>query len=526
MPQLLPLQLVIVGAAGHLKQRLLALPLPDGISVLLEMCQTIQEPCTEQADIILFDGVPAEISSLSSDQFPHCLERILCAPFSVLEEMANRERFTGVWIASDSEQLLLLQYHQLLQSVEARKEQETNKVYLDTLIDSVPDLVWFKDLRGAHLKVNDAFCRAVGKSKQQCEGRGHYYIWDLEPDEYANGEYVCLETEEEVIRRGETCLFDEKVLSKNGLRQFKTYKSPLYNFRKTMFGTVGIAKDVTDLQNLSRELSVVLSSLPLATLLGDTENHIVYFNKKFCEYFNIGEKQLQSMTYNDMCEQLLGYTSDELDFKNMSEITQQREGGSRTFQIQQQTLKDIFGNHFGHFLLCLDVTTEHDLKQKIILSASTDFLTGLYNRRYFYEKILERAPESDISLVYFDLDNFKLVNDRYGHQIGDQVLVSVAEQLRQSFPDQLIMRMGGDEFIVSIFDNISMETLSRQVHSFIQNLTQKLQENPDFDFLSVSAGISAGTITDPGLDTLILRADEALYQSKSKGKGQFAVFTP
>ena len=93
-----------------------------------------------------------------------------------------------------------------------RKEREDavlNQKYLDTLIDNLPDLIWFKDARGSHLKVNHSFCQAVNKTKSQIEGRGHYYVWDLDPDEYANGEYVCLESEEIVLNKKETCLFDE-----------------------------------------------------------------------------------------------------------------------------------------------------------------------------------------------------------------------------------------------------------------------------------------------------------------------------
>lgn len=115
-------------------------------------------------------------------------------------------------------------------------------------IDSVPDLIWFKDVRGAHLKVNNAFCSAVGKTKNDVQGRGHYYIWDLKQEEYEQGEYVCLETEEIVLREKKTRAFDEKVKSKHGLRQFKTYKSPIFDEDHQVVGTVGIAHDVTDLK--------------------------------------------------------------------------------------------------------------------------------------------------------------------------------------------------------------------------------------------------------------------------------------
>ncbi len=74
----------------------------------------------------------------------------------------------------------------------------------------------------------------MGKTKDQVEGRGHYYIWDITPDEYAQGEFVCLESEEETMRSSTTLLFDEQVKTKSGMRQFKTYKSPLIDYDGTV----------------------------------------------------------------------------------------------------------------------------------------------------------------------------------------------------------------------------------------------------------------------------------------------------
>lgn len=146
-------------------------------------------------------------------------------------------------------------FESILQQIRQKKELRRTQIFLNTVIDSTPDLVWFKDVRGSHLKVNDAFCLAVGKSKEQVEGRGHYYIWDIPPDEYAKGEYVCMETEEIVMSRGELCVFDEKVKCRQGLRQFKTYKAPLVGDDGTLLGTVGVAQDVTRLAIATDSLS-------------------------------------------------------------------------------------------------------------------------------------------------------------------------------------------------------------------------------------------------------------------------------
>ena len=106
-------------------------------------------------------------------------------------------------------------------------------------------IIWYKDKEGAHMKVNDTFCRAVNKTMEQIEGRGHYYIWDITPDEYEKGEFICMESEYEVMEKRETCIFDETVKIGDSMRELKTYKSPLFDLDGSVMGTVGVAIDVT-----------------------------------------------------------------------------------------------------------------------------------------------------------------------------------------------------------------------------------------------------------------------------------------
>lgn len=512
MLEISPLCIVVIGHNAHLRERLTALPVTETEAVLYG------EEHALQADVVLFDGAPSGEFKLSD--FIRSAERILYALPGALETAAASDFFTGAWPADCSVALLELWYRQVLRSAKFQRQKERTEKYLFTLIDSMPDLVWFKDLRGSHLLVNEAFGRAVGKTKEQCQGRGHYYIWDLEPEDYAAGEYVCMETEEEVIKRGETCLFDEKVLSQNGLRQFKTYKSPLFDRWGELFGTVGVAKDVTDLQNTSRELSLVLSSIPLATAVADDAGELVFINDKFCEYFSVNREQAQSMSYSQFCKDLLHLSPEALECRDMTEITVGRGETLRRLQVQQQTLKDIFGNHFGNFFLGLDVTYEHKLKEEILHSASTDFLTDLANRRQFYSTLQGMPADTPVSLISFDLDNFKQVNDSFGHQMGDQVLITTARQLEEAFKEQLITRMGGDEFIVTFFGHQDTGKLMHQVESFIEHLHRVFWEEMGFDFLSVSAGIAQGTAEMPGFDELFRYVDEALYMAKEKGKGR------
>ncbi|MEG0365723.1 MAG: PAS domain-containing protein, partial [Coprobacillus sp.] len=287
----------------------------------------------EEADIIICE-YPSDFKNVVEGHF---LAKILIVPHDKTESI-DLQHYTHIWLSSMSQSLLEFNYLQLIDQVVEKKNSEVTEVYLNTLINSIPDLVWFKDLRGSHLKVNHAFGNAVGKTVEECTGRGHYYIWDLEPDEYADGEYVCLETEEEVIRKGETCLFDEKVKSKSGLRQFKTYKSPLYDSNGKMFGTVGIAKDVTDLHNISRELEIVLSSIPFATVLADDNANIVYANTSFYETFNIADDN-KPLNYEEFCINTLKSSIEQLNQDKIFTVRNHK-NELNYLRIQQQSLED------------------------------------------------------------------------------------------------------------------------------------------------------------------------------------------
>ena len=105
------------------------------------------------------------------------------------------------WYRPLDPEKILVSFTRVLSAIKAQEDAALTTTYLDTLIDTLPDLIWFKDARGAHLKINNSFCKTVNKTKNQIEGRGHFFIWDIEPDEYAQGEFICLESEEIVFKK-------------------------------------------------------------------------------------------------------------------------------------------------------------------------------------------------------------------------------------------------------------------------------------------------------------------------------------
>ena len=162
---------------------------------------------------------------------------------------------------------------------------------------------------------------------------------------------------------------------------------------------------------------------------------------------------------------------------------------------------------------------------KAMRLALTDPLTGLGNHRHFHERLqhdLDKAQDEGfaLTLVLLDIDNFKQVNDRHGHPIGDRVLAQVATRLRQGGE---AFRLGGDEFALLLPRRDEHEGLSI-ARSVIERLAEKPLESGEF--LSMSAGVA--TYPQHGVERadLVRVADSALYMAKEQGKNTVRVYRP
>ena len=167
-----------------------------------------------------------------------------------------------------------------------------------------------------------------------------------------------------------------------------------------------------------------------------------------------------------------------------------------------------------------------EINTGLVRVTNTDKLTGLYNRKYYYEMLAQNflAYYDDsipVSLVILDIDYFKRVNDTYGHLVGDDVLVHLASLLQQNCREQDIpCRYGGEEFIVILPNTVKEEAV--QVGKRLNELVQQT-DWPTIQHLTISVGISTIYREDTE-DALLDRADKALYFAKQNGRNQVAHF--
>ena len=168
--------------------------------------------------------------------------------------------------------------------------------------------------------------------------------------------------------------------------------------------------------------------------------------------------------------------------------------------------------------------TEYIYQKRLLEMAHQDYLTGLKTRWYLQDYVQKNDDKEIITCIYFDLDNFKELNDTFGHQAGDKALASVAEIMRDSFPDGCTARMGGDEFMVVLVGERKVKDTETRVNFFMKNLSDYCKRTETMKNLSVSAGISQRANKKKTFDTLIHESDTALYAAKKAGKNCCIVY--
>ncbi len=307
----------------------------------------------------------------------------------------------------------------------------------------------------------------------------------------------------------------------------------------------GTASAYQDTESVAHDLEVgltfaeqVVSEANSVIVIIDQEGKIHRFNRLSEEYTGLRE------------EDVIGRSAYDL-FMSMEEGLASRQNINGFFQHQQSyeverwinTVKGqrlfLFRNKFVHsgsgkqqkYLICSgsDITDERKAQERLRVLANTDLVTGFANRNALQESLaralLERG-ENKVGLIYLDLDNFKKVNDAYGHMFGDHLLRAVSDAIQDCLsPNDKLARLGGDEFIIlSIHAELSaLEALSQRV---LRRLSLPFRIGLIEVYTGCSGGISICPEHGTDGDTLLQNADTAMYVAKEKGKNAHCVFSP
>ncbi len=177
-----------------------------------------------------------------------------------------------------------------------------------------------------------------------------------------------------------------------------------------------------------------------------------------------------------------------------------------------------------------DVTERKSYERELTKLAFRDPLTGLANRAHFRDRLRQGLVRADsegrsVAVIFFDLDNFKIVNDSLGHACGDQVLRVVADRVRACLRrDDTAARLGGDEFTILVEGVTDLGQVMPMANRLIGELRDPIRLEGRDLFVGGSMGIAISTPNQDSTDDLLRKADLAMYHAKSSGKGCYAVF--
>ena len=206
---------------------------------------------------------------------------------------------------------------------------------------------------------------------------------------------------------------------------------------------------------------------------------------------------------------------------------------AKVFKVSQSQYVELsikLRDEGGCVLVIEDVTQRIEYQTRINQLAKFDELTGLCNRTHFIQQtkqlLQQTGPNETASILFFDLDDFKRINDTLGHEAGDHILTTVAERARQILPPKSVCaRYGGDEFVAFIND----KNLEYSIQYLAKKLIQEIARDVIFNNQRVSFGASLGISKYPAdgtsIDRLLKLADLALYAAKGSGKNTYHNFT-
>ncbi len=193
--------------------------------------------------------------------------------------------------------------------------------------------------------------------------------------------------------------------------------------------------------------------------------------------------------------------------------------GMQRFEGKIAPLPSLYDGKRAVAWVTRNITRQFELQQRLQRQSETDQLTGLHNRRYFFEHCQQvRGSEAPCGLIMLDIDHFKQLNDRYGHQQGDRALQrfsSCIDALLRA--DDLFVRSGGEEFLILLprIDEAGLQQMAEQIRAAVEALPA------DPVAITVSLGT---TLVQPEeeINQALARADEWLYRAKRAGRNRVA----
>jgi len=414
---------------------------------------------------------------------------------------------------------------------------------LEGIIDNIPQRIFWKDEHSRFLGCNQAYARDIGLAyPEQIIGKSDADLpWHAQAEKF-------LADEQEIMSSGIPKMnFEESWDDSAGVRRtVLTSKLPLMNSEGKIFGLLGTFSDVTEqkrsdlaLRLQSRALDASVNAIMITAPTADG-NIIEYVNPAFkritgydasealghdCRFLQRGDRDQEGLQQirdalragREVSAVLRNYRKDGVLFWN---------------QLYIAPVPDADGLTTHHISVINDVTELIQYQEQLEYQANYDTLTRMPNRNLLRDRLeqaLARALRIDgrLAVVFIDLDGFKNVNDGLGHSVGDKLLAVIAERLAHcARSSDTVARHGGDEFVVVLSDPAD----ENAVMAWMERARIAIAEPMWIDDTELYVGCSMGASLFPqdggDPETLLKKADLAMYRAKDMGRNTYQFYQP
>jgi diguanylate cyclase (GGDEF)-like protein/PAS domain S-box-containing protein len=475
-------------------------------------------------------------------------------------EKPRRQRPAGIWrhrtkdgslvsadvschsLAYSGRQAIFMLANDVTDRINAETEARRSKQMLESLIDNVPQRIFWKDLDLRYLGCNSAFARDAGlEHNAQVIG-----MTDFEMP-WADAAEAMHSDDRAVILTGAQLSHREREISlKGAVRSLIASKLPLLDGEGRTIGVLGSYHDVTD--NKRAELALRLQSRALDACVNAVLITATTEKGNVIEYANPAFKRITGFDPTEIVGRDCRFLQrDDLDQEGLNAIraglsanrevravlrNYRKDGALFWNQLFIAPVPDATGKTTHHIGVINDVTDLIRYQEQLEYQANYDTLTRLPNRNLLRDRLQHaidqaRRRESTLAVVFVDLDGFKNVNDSLGHSVGDRLLAVVAERLaRCARSSDTVARHGGDEFVI-VLPDLTDETA---LIAWMERVQASISEPVWLDGTEMYVGCSMGASLFPqdGADAeaVMKKADLAMYRAKEMGRNTYQFYQP
>lgn len=408
-----------------------------------------------------------------------------------------------------------------------QKELTEQKEEFFQIFNTSKDGIAILDLDTNFLLFNDAYLNMTGFTKDELLQKSCAGLFA--PEDLLRAK----EALKEVMEKGFVENFQKTCIVKDGKRLKVNISFSLMPDKKRILLA---AKDVTETKEKEKQIKEYIKLVDKNIITSSTDIHgnITYTSEAFCEISGYSKEELigknhriirhpdmPEKIYEDLWSTITKNKTWEGEIKNLKK--------DKTHYWVKASISPVFnddGEKVGYTAIRQDITD----KKQIELISITDGLTNIFNRRHFtdmFPKSINSAKRKDelISFLIMDIDHFKQYNDTYGHQMGDDVLIKVAECIKDSLlrADDLCFRLGGEEFGVIFRTDSKNKAIefADVIRQNIENLHIEHSKNSASSYVTMSMGLMCKNANDiKSEDELYKDADDLLYEAKESGRNR------